>query len=130
MTLLKRYPLKVLQDDRGLLIQCDYPKIAANMKHFLISYSKPKTIRGNHYHKRKVEWFSILQGKVRLYLYDIKSKQKATYIISAKKPELVEMLPFVVHTVKNIGKEQMIFFEIINETFNSNDQDTYSYKLI
>lgn len=130
MIKLKRYPVKKLTDKRGWLIQCDYPKIGLNMKHFLISFSRPGAIRGNHYHKRKREWFSILQGRIKLYLEDVRTKEKKTYIVSAKKLEFVEMEPFIAHTVENVGKEEMIFFELIDEPFNIDSQDTYPHKLV
>ncbi|RJQ38243.1 hypothetical protein C4559_02095 [Candidatus Microgenomates bacterium] len=128
--MLKRYPLKKLGDFRGYLIQCDYPEISKKIKHFLISYSKKDVVRGNHYHKRKREWFSILQGKTKLFLHDLKTGKKSSYIISSKKPELVEMEPFVAHTIKNIGSEELIFFEIIDEEFNPEDPDTYPFKIL
>lgn len=129
MIKLKRYPLKKLADKRGWLIQCDYKEIGLNMEHFLVSFSRLGAIRGNHYHKRKREWFSILQGKVKLYLEDVRTKEKKTYIISAKKLEFVEMEPFIAHAVENIGKEEMIFFELIDEPFQPKNSDTYNYKV-
>jgi UDP-2-acetamido-2,6-beta-L-arabino-hexul-4-ose reductase len=129
MKKLKRYPLKKSSDERGWLIQSEHKEIAKSMKYFLVSFSKPGVIRGNHYHKRKKEWFSILQGKVKLYLYDLKTKEKGTYIISSEKMEFVEMEPNVAHAIKNIGEQELIFFEVIDEPFNPKDPDTFPYIL-
>lgn len=130
MKKLKRYSLKKSSDERGWLIQSEHKEISESMKYFLVSFSKPGAIRGNHYHKRKREWFSILQGKVELYLYDLKTKEKGTYIISSEKMEFVEMEPNVAHAIKNIGKQELIFFEVIDEPFDPQDPDTYPYKII
>lgn len=130
MKKLKRYPLKKREDNRGWLIQCDDKNIAKHMKHFVISSSKPDAIRGNHYHKKKREWFTILQGKAKLYLYDLTTEKHSTYLVSEKHLELIEMAPFVVHAIKNIGKKEMIFFGVVDEIFDSASPDTYIYELI
>ena len=44
--------------------------------------------------------------------------------------EFVEMEPYVVHAIKNIGDQELIFFEVLNEPFKAQDPDTFPYKLI
>ena len=127
--LLKRYPLHKKADPRGWLIQNEVKEVADNMQHFLISFSKPGAIRGNHYHTRKRDWFCVIQGKARLYLYDMKTKEKYSTILRGNKPEIVEISSPTVHTIENIGSEQLIFFEIVNEQFNPMDEDTFPFKL-
>lgn len=127
---LKRYPLKKREDQRGWLIQCDNKNVAKRMEHFIVTFSKSNVIRGNHYHKRKHEWFTILQGKVKLYLYDLKTKEHTTYIVSDKQLELIEIKPYIVHTIKNIGKKNLIFLGLVDEIFDDTNSDTYDYNLI
>lgn len=126
---LKRYKLKKRADKRGFLVQNDYPQIGRRMKHFLLSFSEPGIVRGNHYHQKKREWFYILAGKARLYFYDLKTKTKGSCLIDSRKPELVEMEPMIVHAIENVGQEQMIFLGIVNEAFNPKKPDTFDYKI-
>lgn len=126
---LKRYKLKKRTDKRGLLVQNDYPEIGKKIEHFLVTFSKPGVIRGNHYHKRKREWFYILEGRAKLYLYNLKTNKKADYVIDSADPELIEMEPNIVHAIENIGDTTMIFLGLVNERFDSDDPDTYFYKI-
>lgn len=126
---LKRYPLTKRSDERGWLLQNDYPELANSIKHFIVSFTKPGGIRGNHYHKVKREWFCIVRGEAKLYLYDLRTNESMTTVLSGEKPELVEMEPFVVHTLENTGDEELYFFEIIDKPFVREDPDTYPHKL-
>lgn len=127
---LKRYPLEKHEDERGLLVQNDYDFVSQEMKHFLLFFSKPGIVRGNHYHKRKREWFYIIKGEAELHLLDLKTKEKMVYRISGDKPELIEMGQNVAHAIKNIGSEEMIFLGIVNEKFDPDDPDTFYHKTI
>jgi UDP-2-acetamido-2,6-beta-L-arabino-hexul-4-ose reductase len=127
--MLKRYPLHRRSDERGWLIQNDYPELSNKIKHFIISTTKPGGIRGNHYHKIKREWFCVVRGEAELMLYNIETKEKYSTKLSGEKPELVEMEPNFVHTLENIGIEELVFFEIIDVPFDEKNPDTYYYKL-
>jgi UDP-2-acetamido-2,6-beta-L-arabino-hexul-4-ose reductase len=126
---IKRYPLEKHEDPRGILVQNEYGFVSQNMKHFLVSFSKPGIIRGNHYHERKREWFYVIQGKMKLYVMDLKTKEKDEIIIDSNSPELVEMEPSIVHTIENIGQDDLIFLGIVNEAFDPKNPDTFSYQL-
>lgn len=127
---LKRYPLRKRSDERGWLIQNDYPELADKIKHFILSFTRVGGIRGNHYHKLKREWFCIVKGEAELSLFNIQTKEKYETKLSGKNPELVEMEPNVVHTLRNIGTEDLMFFEIIDVPFDEKNPDTYVYKLV
>lgn len=127
---IKRYPLQRHEDERGILVENEYDFVSKNMKHFLLSFSLPGIIRGNHYHKHKREWFYVVKGKIKLYIMNLATKKKQEYIIDSQKPELIEIEPNIVHAIENIGEEEMIFLGIVNEGFNQNDPDTYVKKII
>ena len=127
---MKKFPLKKHSDERGILTESTLPlEVFDDIKHFFISKSEPGIIRGNHYHKRKREWFYLLQGKAQIYLYDLRSKEKTEYLVSDQNPEMVEMEPNVVHAIKNIGENEMILLALVNEKFNYDDSDTFAYDL-
>ena len=115
------------EDARGWLaevLRSDKVDEAIRQIHF--STSKPNTMRGNHYHKRKVEWFCVVKGIAKLLLEDIRTKEKKELTLSEENLVSVAIYPYVLHTLKNIGKSNMHLIVIVNEVFNSEDPDTYS----
>lgn len=130
MLKVKKLPFVIKKDERGELIQNDHPQLVGKMKHFLISTTHKGYIRGNHYHKRKREWFCVFKGKGEMYLKDKKTGETATAILSGEKPEFIEIEPGLIHALKNIGNEDMLFFEIVDEPYDPSNNDTYKEKII
>jgi len=127
---MKRFPLKKHNNLKGSLIESDLPlEVFNNIKHFFISKSAPGVARGNHYHRHKREWFYLLQGKAKIYLYNLNSGHKEEYTISDQNPEVFEMEPNIVHLIKNIGENEMILLALVNEKFDENNPDTFYYDL-
>lgn len=127
---IKRYPLEKHTDQRGLLVQNDYPELKDKFKHFLVSFSEPGIIRGNHYHKYKIEWFYVIKGTAKLVLEHIETKEQQTMTISEEKPELVEMIPNFAHAIHNIGDTELVFLGLVNEPFDPDNPDTIPYTVI
>lgn len=127
---IKTILLSKKKDLRGWLIENEDPLIRDSMKHFLVSISKLGTIRGQHYHKKKVEWFLVVKGKARIVLKDIQSGETEEIHVSEKKPEMVEMAPMIAHAIENIGRKEMILVAIVSVPFDRKNPDTYSYKVI
>lgn len=128
--LLQRLPLNKHANERGLLVQNDYPELFEHIKHFMVSYTEPGVIRGNHYHKHKREWFLVIEGTMDLHIMNLETQKREQYTISSSQPELVIMEPNVVHAFCNIGSEKLIFLGLVNETFDESNPDTYSYKIL
>ena len=125
--LTKFYNLRKYEDKRGWLCENITPFIMNEARHFFISKSKPGIIRGNHYHNRKREWFLIVEGTAKIYLYDLKTKKRESLIIDAKDQKLFEMRPKIVHAIKNIGKGNMLLLALINEVLDHKNPDTYPH---
>ena len=126
---IKKILLPKKKDPRGWLVENIDPHIRNSMRHFLISMSKPGAIRGQHYHKRKTEWFIIIQGIAKIYLEDLNTKEKTQLEVTGEKPEMVEMRPMLAHSIENIGKKYLYLLAIASEPLNLNDQDTFAYKV-
>lgn len=121
----KFYSLKNYKDNRGWLCENITPTIMKKVRHFFISKSKPGVVRGNHYHYSKREWFLILEGVAKVYLLDLKTKKRESFIIKAEDQKLFEMRPKTVHAIKNIGKGNMLLLALINEVLDHKNPDTY-----
>ena len=118
-------------DERGWLVEIlRDDEIKEEIKQVYFSTSKPGVIRGNHYHKHKVEWFSVVKGKAKLVLENNESKEREKLILSEDTPAIVKIPPNVSHAIQNIGDDEMYLIVIVNEVFNPDDADTFYVNLI
>ena len=114
------------EDARGWLIEVlRGDAIGEEIKHIHFSTSKPNTVRGKHYHKRKVEWFCVVKGVARLMLEDINTKETKELTLSEENLVSVEIHPYISHTFQNIGKSEVHLISIVNEVFDPKNPDTY-----
>jgi UDP-2-acetamido-2,6-beta-L-arabino-hexul-4-ose reductase len=123
--------LKKQTDERGWLVEIlRADEVKEEMKQIYFSTSKPNAIRGNHYHKHKVEWFSVVKGKAKLVLEDNESKEREELILLDDTPAIVKIPPNISHAIQNIGDDEMYLIVIVNEVFNPDDADTFYVSLI
>jgi len=114
------------EDARGWLVEVlRGDAIVEEIRQIHFSTSKPNAIRGNHYHKRKVEWFCVVKGVAMLTLEDINTKETKELILSEENMVSVEIYPYTKHTLQNIGKNEMILISIVREVYDPKDHDTY-----
>jgi UDP-2-acetamido-2,6-beta-L-arabino-hexul-4-ose reductase len=85
--------------------------------------------RGNHFHKRKIERFSIIKGKALIQLRKIGTDEVFDYYLSGDEPSYVDMPIWYTHNIKNIGDEELYTMFWINEFYDANDPDTYFEKV-
>ena len=87
---------------------------------------KPECSRGNHYHKRKEEWFLCMRGECELKLTDVRSNRTKKMVLDSSKKKFVKIKPFENHVLKNLSEnEKCEILIIISEEFNQEDPDTY-----
>lgn len=127
---IKKIPLSKKEDVRGWLIENESPIVRDSMKHFLVSASKPDIVRGQHYHKRKTEWFLVIKGRAEIYFKDVRTLESKSIKVDGNKPEIVEMSPMVAHAIKNTGREDLCLLAIASEPLLRKDPDTFPYVLI
>lgn len=81
--------------------------------------------RGNHFHTRKIERFSVIKGKALIQLRKIDSSEVLSFELSGDSPAFVDMPIWYTHNIKNIGGEDLYTIFWINEFYNPEDADTY-----
>lgn len=114
------------KDQRGWLAEIlKANEIKEPMQHIFFSVTKPGMTRGNHYHKRKVEWFCVIRGKAKLILKDNRTKKRIELVLKGENPTTVKILPGISHAIQNIGDEDMYLVSITNEVFDPSDPDTF-----
>ena len=82
------------------------------------SVTKKGVVRGNHFHTRKIERFSVIKGKAKIKLREILSNEKLEFIIDGVKPCYIDIPVWYTHNIENIGDEDLITVFWINEHYN------------
>lgn len=85
--------------------------------------------RGDHFHTRKIERFSVIKGKALIQLRKIGTSEKFEFKLDGMNPSYVDMPIWYTHNITNIGQEDLYTVFWINESFNPNDPDTYFEKV-
>jgi UDP-2-acetamido-2,6-beta-L-arabino-hexul-4-ose reductase len=89
------------------------------------STTLPGITRGNHYHTRKIERFSVIRGKALIQLRKIGTSKILEFVLDGNEPSYVDMPIWYTHNIKNIGEEELYTNFWINEFYDPKDPDTY-----
>ena len=118
-------------DERGFLVEVikDY-EVGKKFGQFMVTTAKPGKVKGNHYHKRKHEYYCVIKGKCKLAVVDNKTGKREEVILSGDRPQLVTINPNVSHAVQNVGSVNMYLLIYIDESFDPSDPDTFRSKVL
>jgi UDP-2-acetamido-2,6-beta-L-arabino-hexul-4-ose reductase len=89
------------------------------------STTVPNITRGNHYHTRKIERFSVIKGKALIQLRRIGTTEVFDFYLDGNEPSYVDMPIWFTHNIKNIGDDILYTNFWINEFYNPEDTDTF-----
>lgn len=89
------------------------------------STTKPDVTRGNHFHTRKVERFSVVKGKAQINLRRVGFDKVISIIVSEDKSGYVDIPIWFTHNIINIGSSNLYTVFWINEKYNESAADTY-----
>ena len=120
--------LEVKKDDRGWLAEILRAEDIGKKPLFgqiLVTTAKPGQTKGNHYHLRKREWYCVIKGKGEVAVIDRKTREVSKYELGDDNFSLLEIPIGKLHTITNIGDEEMILLVYISEPFNKDDPDTF-----
>lgn len=118
------YPRKLVkhEDQRGMFVETVKLGIGGQVS---FSTTVPGITRGNHYHTRKIERFTVIRGKARIQLRKIGTDEVLNYYLDGNEPAYVDMPVWYTHNITNIGEEELYTQFWINEWYDHNDGDTY-----
>ena len=118
------FPRKYHQhhDNRGAFTELIRTDIKGQ---FSFSSTNPGVTRGNHYHLRKIERFSVIKGKACIKLRRIGTDKVFEFYLDGDAPAYVDMPIWYTHSITNIGEELLYTCFWINESYNPDDPDTY-----
>ncbi|MCH7398340.1 NAD-dependent epimerase/dehydratase family protein [Belliella sp. DSM 107340] len=118
------FPRKFIQhiDNRGAFVEVIRLGIGGQVSY---STTVPGIIRGNHFHTRKIERFSVIKGKALIQLRKIGTDDILDFYLDGNEPSYVDMPIWYTHNIKNIGEDELLTVFWINEHYDPNDPDTY-----
>jgi UDP-2-acetamido-2,6-beta-L-arabino-hexul-4-ose reductase len=120
-------------DERGWLIEMLGDELHEENKPFgqiHVSVAYPGKVRGNHYHQRKTEWFSVPNGNGLLLLKDLATGEEEEVLMGENALKTVKITPGIVHAIKNNGTNDMVLIVYTDETFDPADPDTFYQKIL
>ncbi len=125
----RKFPVKYKQykDQRGSFTELIQLQIGGQVS-FSITYAGK--IRGNHFHTRKIERFSVIAGEATIHLRKIGTEEIITFNLSGSEPSYVDIPIWYTHSITNSGKDDLYTVFWINEFFNPSAPDTYLESVI
>lgn len=118
--------LKVNSDDRGTFVETIRLGIGGQVS---FSTTFPGITRGNHYHTRKIERFTVIKGKALIALRKIGTNQVYSFELNGEEPAYVDMPIWYTHNITNIGSDELYTQFWINEWYDEANPDTYFEKV-
>jgi len=118
------FPKKIKEhlDARGSFVELIRLGIGGQVS---FSTTVPGITRGNHFHTRKIERFAVIKGKALIQLRRIGTDEVLDFYLDGKEPAYVDMPIWYTHNIKNIGEDILYTNFWINETYKSEDADTF-----
>lgn len=119
-----RFPVALTThaDSRGVFVETVRLGVGGQVS---FSTTVPGITRGNHYHTRKIERFTVIRGKARIQLRRIGTEEVLNFYLDGQEPSYVDMPVWYTHNITNVGDEELYTQFWINEWYDSADGDTY-----
>lgn len=94
------------------------------------STTAPGITRGDHYHRRKIERFTVVAGEAEIKLRRLLDDEVFTFRISGDKPRSVDMPTMYTHSITNVGSETLYTTFWTNDIFDPDCPDTIAEPVI
>lgn len=109
-------------DERGFFTEIVRTKTQGQ---FSYSLTNVGFTRGNHFHTRKIERFSVIEGSALIELRKIGDNKIYSFLLNGENPCFVDMPVWYTHNIKNISNNPLVTLFWINEPYNDEDPDTF-----
>lgn len=128
--------LEKKEDKRGFLVEFlkegDLDSGSKKFAQIYVTTLASGAIRGNHYHKERLEWIAIFNGRVRVVLENTKTKKREDFILdnSGKFLKRVCIKNGISHAFKNISNSTVVLVAYTDKIYDPKRPDTYDYKIL
>lgn len=116
------YPLNMKTDDRGSFTEFVR---TPDRGQFSVNISKPRIVKGNHWHHTKNEKFLVVSGTGVIRLRKIDGDKVLEYFVSGDKLEVVDIPTGYTHNIENLGDTDMVTLMWASEPFDPRKPETY-----
>ena len=89
------------------------------------STTEPGVTRGQHYHRRKIERFTVLSGTAEIAMRKMFSNEVLTFPVTGENPVAIDMPTMWSHNITNVGSDKLYTMFWINEIFDPASPDTF-----
>ena len=124
--------LKVIPDERGRLMEMlrADDDIFQKFGQIYLSVAYPGAVKGWHYHKVQIDYFTIVKGMMKVVLYDGREESPTNGLINEffmgeHNPILITIPTFVLHGMKGIGTEPAYLVNCPTEPYNYDNPDEF-----
>lgn len=109
-------------DKRGAFFEIIRSHGGAGQSSFSTTF--PEVTRGDHYHRRKIERFTVLQGTGRISLRRLFSNDVISFDLSGEAPGAIDMPTMWAHNIQNVGEDVLYTSFWTNDIFDPQNPDT------
>lgn len=122
------FPVKLTQhaDSRGVFVETIKLGVGGQVS---FSTTVPGITRGNHFHTRKIERFTVIKGSARIQLRKVGTTEILNLDVNGSEPAYVDMPVWYTHNITNTGNDELYTQFWINEWYNPEDGDTFFEKV-
>lgn len=119
------FPIRpiIREDDRGSLFECVRER--GGQAHVFCSSSHPGVVRGEHFHRRKVERFLVLKGTAVINLRKLFTNRVFSFEVSGDEPAIIDMPTLWAHSITNTGSSELLTLFWASEILDPQQPDTY-----
>lgn len=90
-----------------------------------VSTTLPGITRGDHFHRRKIERFVVVQGEARIVLRRVLTGERQVIDVTGDEPVAVDMPTLWAHAITNTGASPLVTAFWTNELFDPARPDTH-----
>jgi len=125
--------IKPFEDKRGSLkkiIMKSQLEENEQIEEVYLLYSESGSVRGNHYHKKTLEYFVVVSGRAKMALKNLDTGIVEELYISAEDHVVLKVPPQVVHAFKNEEDYPLIILAVSSKEYNKLDTDTFPLEIL
>jgi UDP-2-acetamido-2,6-beta-L-arabino-hexul-4-ose reductase len=111
------------KDDRGHLFEC--VRGHGGQAQVFCSTSHPGITRGEHFHRRKVERFLVLNGTAEIRVRRLFDDGIVRFQVSGDRPAIVDMPTMWAHSITNTGDAELMTMFWAHEILDPQNPDTF-----
>lgn len=121
------------EDKRGILkkiIMKSRLQDSTEVGEVYLLYSNQNSVRGNHYHKKTIEYFTIVSGRARVALKNNIGNTHEEFYLTASDNVVLKVPADIVHAFKNEDIHPLVILVVSSQEYSASETDTYVNKII